>query len=156
MCWTTFASPVKILASKDKEVYKVVEYDGKYITSYYRGYLYELGKTYTNQIRICNSRDGLGLAIDEAFHSYIEEPKTSMLTYDPITTPQLMGLITTNDNYVKYNLRILKCIIPAGACYYVNELEEIASDTIIPIALSTKDIDTLEVDEKIKYTIFNE
>lgn len=156
MCWATFATPIKILAFKDKEVYKVVEYDGENITSYYRGYLYEPGKTYTTQIRMSNTRSGLGFTISEAFHSYIKEPRTAMLTYDPITTPQLMGLVTINDNYVKYNLRILKCIVPAGACYYVNSSGEIASDTIIPVALSTKDIDTLEIGEKIEYTAFNE
>lgn len=151
MCWITFANPVKIVAAKDKEVYKVVEYDGKNITSYYRSYPYELGKTYTTQIKMCHSRSGLGFNIDQAFHSYIKEPKTTMLTYDPITTPQLMGLITANDNYVKYNLRVLKCIIPAGACYYINNSGEIASDAIIPVALSTKDIDTLEIGEQIEY-----
>lgn len=133
MCWKSAKKPVKKIASKNITCYKVFcnsnvvwnqyprkflgitiwnKYKIKELCSLLRGYIY-IPYEYNPKVNIFISKSEYyhSWYIDKGYHSYRTLDKTKD---------------ETNLNDV-----IVKCIIPKGSAYYVNDLDEIVSSNII-------------------------
>lgn len=144
MCWKTRKKDVKIItACKDIAVYKfLLKKDEFTYVSPYRDYEYKLGQLYTLEdynLRAINSWDGK--VIHYGFHSYSSgcKVKFDVLTnkvyvcsfHEKIT---IYSSIFLDWYYKKIRTRVIeivKCIIPKGSRFCVNEDGEIVSNQII-------------------------
>lgn len=91
-------------AEEDLVCYKVViRYEEKKYLSFYRGYIYELNKTYYETLlKLFPECKDKVFCIDKGFHSYV-------------------NFCDANDEYVyqkkMYDIALVKCIIPKGSQY---------------------------------------
>ena len=134
MCWYSPVSPPKRIATEDIPVYKIVyvSIDGKLIVSFFQGKEYKLNKTY--KIKRLNLEkikyswpDYECYKIEKGFHSYsyVNEIADEFYKAD-----MYKALYLTLNKYIK----IMKCIIPKGSIYYVND-RTVVSDTIKPVQI---------------------
>jgi hypothetical protein len=134
MCWESHSIPELKIASEDIPVFKVVKKDH---SAYYQPfYYYSLNMVYTTNlgtplgyIWMCQYQ------INEGFHSYsTEKCKVITLNGDSINT--YISVLYNNirlDHYV--NATVMKCVIPKGAQYYLNNRGEYVSNKIKPICV---------------------
>ena len=111
MCWSSRKLNEQV-ATKDITAYKVVIFNTIGCTSLFYKFNYEYNKLYTTSFTI--QTFDFGFHISEGFHSY----KT-------ISQARKLGRF--------YWEHIVKCIIPKGSHYYINNDDEIVSDKIIII-----------------------
>ena len=154
MCWTTLNKPNRLKAKEDITVYKVVKVIDGNITSYYQSFEYKINNLYqTSSIEplweySTPAAEKFGIKdwyICSGFHSYINNIEIANLGGEKIAYVEKHA----NEPYCRFPEQIygIKCIIPKGAEYYVNEKDEVVSDKLIPIALSTKCLQDVEIGE---------
>ena len=148
MCWISNNKPERLVAKEDIAVYKVVQIspDNK-ILSYFNDFPYKLGEIYDATITIKRYKDEYNdfYYIEQGFHSY---------KYKLEIDPFLQIPLTYDRNGTKYygdDIYGMLCIIPKGAEYYVNEFGDVVSTSIKSIALSTKELNDLDVGEHFEY-----
>ena len=115
MCWTNKKLD-RQLAGKDIIVYKVVFFENNSCVSPYQEFNYDFHKIYTEVIHV-DYRYGL-YCINKGFHSYKSLKSAQFI---------LTRFISRNI----CNGRIVKCTIPKGAIYYINDDKEVVSNQII-------------------------
>lgn len=121
MCWVSYKPPVKKIAKKDILVYKFVNIRS-YLTnrciSFFFNFTYILDMKYNTYIEIRKVGKGerYRWAGHEGFHSYYDK-KTALLEYELYKINKFTSIV--------------KCIIPKGSEYYINEENEIISNSII-------------------------
>lgn len=124
MCWTSKKPIVRLIAEEDIPVFKVCRDLSGQICSFFKFYDYSLNLLYTQseplRIRAVNS-------IEEGFHSYssecVVEIQESVL-HVKFKSEEIFS-------YPCYNWVILvKCIIPKGSEYLINEQGECVSSSI--------------------------
>jgi hypothetical protein len=102
--------------------------------SFFRGFEYKLGKTYTQP----NSFDGLkkfypydGILIVEGFHSYSVDCnyRKDNPYYFNVYSPDKSRHIESYETKL-HNTVLIDCVIPKGTPYYVNESGEYVSTAI--------------------------
>lgn len=116
MCWVNIKLNKRI-ANKDITVYKIVIPKENGCTSLYKEFDYDFHKTYTELIHIDYAHDVY--YINEGFHSY---KSLEVAQY-------ILAFIRINRR--ECNGRIIRCIIPKGAIYYINNYKEVVSNKII-------------------------
>lgn len=115
MCWISSKTPVAKIAKRDKVVYKetwaaLASEDSQFILSMWKRFKYKIGETYTLPTPLEIKKrpyNWSNFKISEGFHSY-NSKKFILFT----------------------NLIIIKCIIPAGTKYYLNEMGDVVSESI--------------------------
>lgn len=121
MCWVSFKPPVKRVAEKDILVYKVVNPSPhkNECYSFFFNFLYKFGVIYNTDIKIKyidNGKDEYMWVGNEGFHS-LSNKKAAL--YE-------------SEVYIfKCDTFIVQCIIPKGSDYYINEYDEVISNSII-------------------------
>ena len=138
MCWTC-KKPIKRIAKKDIEVFKIVYVDADSIVSAIRNFTYELGKKYTSELEEPNVFDAF-FVINVGLHSYsnkctITNKVNEYNIYGPSRKSrcdyhkwlQICGSM--------YYAQKLVCIIPKEAAYYINNIGEIVSNQLITVRL---------------------
>ena len=122
MCWISYKPPVKKIAKKDILVYKFVNYNYynpliNKCTSFFRNFSYKFGVKYNTDIKIEFDNSVCAMWVGrEGFHSYCNK-KTALYN----SKVYVLSPFTT----------VVKCIIPKGSEYYVNNQYEIISNSII-------------------------
>ena len=111
MCWTSRKLDEHV-ATKDITAYKVVIPYTRSCTSLFWKFNYEYNKLYTTSFTI-HAFD-FGFYITEGFHSYKIVSQAHRLNR-------------------LYREHVVKCIIPKGSHYFINNDNEIVSDKIIII-----------------------
>ena len=151
-----FYRDVLSTAQEDIECFKVVgvrklQYFKKFllgkkkIFSYYRGYKYSLNKLYKiDEIVVCKYLSIYRISC--GFHSYSSEYCSAnwvLNSFQNLTLavctniPRFMGIIASysQEFIYKKNLleetKVVRCIIPKGSKYAINNVGEIVSDQII-------------------------
>lgn len=140
MCWRTSGLPQLKVAQEDITSYKIVKlnanngtYDAIYYPFHYVPDVLEEGKLEIERSNFFWGTEGAEINI--AFHSYSEKPtfqfnhQFGIIIKHPKINVNLgcFSLISVLDgNYV-----VVKCIMPEGTKYYVNDFGEIASNKII-------------------------
>lgn len=136
MCWRSSGPPQLKVAQEDITSYKIVRlnanngtYDAIYYSFHYVPDVLEEGKLEIERI------DSRCTEINVAFHSYSEKPifKFSQFGEKLIKHPKLniiLGCFSL-ENVLRGNYVVVKCIIPEGTKYYINNCGEIASNRII-------------------------
>lgn len=121
MCWISYKPPVKRVAETDILVYKVVNYKPHTdeCCSLIFNFLYKFGVIYDTDIKIKYSGNGKDTHVwmgNEGFHSFSNEK----------------AAVYESDIYVEaYYSTIVKCVIPKGSDYYINEYDEVISNNIV-------------------------
>lgn len=108
MCWIS-EELNKRVANCDITVYKVVISNTSSVMSLFRGFEYRFNKTYKESF-IIRSYDSMYI-ITKGFHSY--RTKSQVLYENQF-----------------YCMEIVKCILPKGTIYYINNFDEIVSNQI--------------------------
>lgn len=153
MCWISKNKPEQLIAEEDIIVYKIVNvyFDNK-ILSYFNDFPYNLGEVYNdNSITLRHFKDYYNdfYFINQGFHSYNYKLEIG-------TEPFLRKNVIydkSNSRYYGDNVFGMFCIIPKGAECYINEVGDIVSTSIKPIALSTKELNNLKKGEHFEYDI---
>lgn len=135
MCWTSSKPPVRRIAIEGIYTYKVVfDYNEFICDSLIMGFTYEYYKLYTQNkaiMPLCVARTNKWM-IEEGFHSY-RTWLTAKKAFEGFST----------DSSIRKMMKIVKCIIPKGTTFYINEKNEIVSNNII-ITNSTTSITSSE------------
>ena len=138
MCWESKKLKIKT-AKKDIPVWKVVhavkDINGKYTNkcySFYKFFEYTLKIGNTTQMLFSVLNTENKFIGDNGFHSYSNKVKYT-INEDNIISVYLNKLFSnyTICYYYRGNTTIVKCHIPKGSKYAINELEEIISNDIV-------------------------
>lgn len=105
----------KYIAEKDIVCYKIVYLQGKKIISFWFDFPYELNKKYTTQVLQPIFTKKGNILIEKGFHSY-----RNLYTAKGDVWFSLME-----------SLVIVKCIVPKGSEYYINNKEMVSNQIII-------------------------
>ena len=129
MCWINNSIPDLLTAYVDIPILKVGESKGENVMiSPYRGFEYELGKTYCLGQALRVRGTSWYCFVNEGFHSY-----NSLDVY--IHNESWAVLVYKNSHYIinQYppTVSVFKGIVPEGAHYYINRYGEIVSDKIV-------------------------
>lgn len=108
MCWISNELTKKV-ANCDIIVYKIVISNTSNVMSLFRGFKYHFNKIYKESFTI-RSNDSMYI-ITKGFHSYRTKSQA----------------LYANQFYCK---KIVKCILPKGTIYYVNDSNETVSNQI--------------------------
>ena len=130
MCWESKKIPELKIAPIDIPVFKVVHKDH---SAYYQPfYYYSLNKVYTTNLGVPSGHIWERLyQINEGFHSYSATECRVVRTHssDGIRTYiSVLHDTTKLDCYA--NAAIMKCVIPKGSQYYLNNRGEYVSNKI--------------------------
>ena len=150
MCWTSYKPWKQEVATRDIECFKICELIDNKICSLYRRFEYQLNTTYKakltfNKSIVAKTGKVLLYEITEGIHSYSTEcelkrvsvPNSDVLAAEEykeveflnvIKNESLMDCICLN---IHPNAVLVKCIIPEGSIYFINESEEIVSNQIM-------------------------
>lgn len=136
MCWRTSSPPRLKVAQEDITSYKIVKlnanngtYDAIYYPFHYVPNILEEGK-----LEIERRSFFWGTEINVAFHSYSERPTFQSSHFGIfVKHPKMNGVLGcfSFESVLLGNYVVVKCIMPEGTKYYVNNFGEIASDRII-------------------------
>lgn len=144
MCWVSYKPWKQEVATRDIECFKICELIDNKICSLYQEFEYQLNTTYKAKLIFSKSivvKTGkvISYEITEGIHSYstkcklkrifspdAEEQKIKYLKV--IKNESLLDCICLN---LHPNAVLVKCIIPEGSIYFINEDEEIVSNQII-------------------------
>jgi len=127
MCWTSVKIPKLKVAKYNIPVFKVMSLTSKAdtLSSIYMGFNYEIGKEYTSTIgEVFGSPV---YCIDEGFHSYSLGCTVSAI--GKLTMVFASKTVHQLDVYGSETI-LVKCIIPKGSSYYLNENGEYVSNKI--------------------------
>ena len=157
MCWKKNDATKKIkplVAENDIPCFKVVlckPHGG--FESPYQGFVYSINQTYyhAHDLKIIRSYDKMLCEVYEGFHSYHKNVKLYSDYYEKKFTiifnnrlldwfPMLLGNM----------LVVLKCIIPKGSKYLLNENGEYVSDALKPIDYCTFEKESVRKHESWK------
>lgn len=116
MCWIS-RKLNKQVATKDITVYKVVIINNRDCASLFYKFKYKYNRVYTESFTI--EEFSSEFHITTGFHSY-----------KSLEAAQLI-LAFIRMNRRECNGRIIRCIIPKGAIYYINNYKEVVSNKII-------------------------
>ncbi len=105
----------KYIAEKDIVCYKIVYLQGKKIISFWFDFPYELNRKYTTQVLQPIPVPNGDIRIEKGFHSY-----RNLYTAKRDVWFSLME-----------SLVIVKCIVPKGSEYYINNKEMVSNQIII-------------------------
>lgn len=131
MCWSICGGLPKLLtAEEDIPVLKVGLDRDKQMQSPYRGFKYELGKTYSMEEPLHLKGTSWYSYVNEGFHSYDSSKVTIRNEYWTLLVYK--GRHTVVGQYTS-DMSTFNAKVPKGAHYYINELGEIVSDQIIII-----------------------
>lgn len=140
MCWISYKPWQQAVATRDIECFKICELTDNKICSLYQGFEYQLNTTYKAKLIFSKSivvKTGkvISYEITEGIHSYSTKCKVEK-DYSIIRE----GLLNIIDNFfindcinlkLHPNAVLVKCIIPEGSIYFINECGEIVSNQII-------------------------
>ena len=138
MCWESKKLKIKI-AKKDIPVWKIVHADkdinGIYTNkchSFYKFFEYILKVRNTTQMSFSVLNTENKFIGNNGFHSYSNKVKYTINEHNVISV-YLNKLFSNYDicYYYRGNTTIVKCHIPKGSKYAINELEEIISNDIV-------------------------
>ena len=107
----------KYIAEKDIVCYKIVNLRDNKIISYWYDFIYELNRKYTTQVLQPIFTKKGNIYIEKGFHSY-----------------RNLGIAKDYIYYDMFNLLpeiIVKCIVPKGSEYYINNKEMVSNQIII-------------------------
>ena len=107
----------KYIAEKDIVCYKIVYLRDNKIISYWYDFIYELNRKYTTQVLQPIFTKKGNICIEKGFHSY-----------------RNLGIAKDYIYYDMFNLLpeiIVKCIVPKGSEYYINNKEMVSNQIII-------------------------
>lgn len=125
MCWIGKLDTTAKIAEKDIEVFKICRPRTKNTcVSWFRNFRYKKGETYEHPINIDETE--LFLNIDEGIHSYI-------LNIDIERSDDIYLSLTLDNKFIciyPNDVCYVKCIIPKGSTYFINERGEVVSDAI--------------------------
>lgn len=136
MCWQTFKTPRALKSDKNKIVFKI-GYIHQNESKFFSGVLhfpYEFDKAYlssgiTPVRKIDFDHDREYYIIGPGFHSYDAE-HINICCVDDWMTLEVNGRVV--DNYMaEFNTVITVGYIPKGTKYFVNEFNEIVSESIV-------------------------
>lgn len=127
MCWFEFAKnpPVALMADEDVECYKVVKKDFKSPIMDYQYVMDERLPVINLQVfgsKITLDWGGRLYIITMGYHSY-----ASLSFAEEMTRKDYSG--------IKGNIVILRCVIPKGTGYFVNNDGYVVSETVIPVSI---------------------
>ena len=105
----------KYIAEKDIVCYKIVYLQGKEIISFWYDFIYELNRKYTTQVLQPIPAPYDNIRIEKGFHSY--------RNLDTAKGDIWLSLMES--------LTIVKCIVPKGSEYYINNKEMVSNQIII-------------------------
>lgn len=144
MCWISYRPWKQEVATRDIECFKICELIDNKICSLYQKFEYQLNTAYKAKLIfskriVAKTSKVLSYEITEGIHSYstkcklkrifppdAEERKIKYLKV--IKNESLLDCICLN---LHPNAVLVKCIIPEGSIYFINEDEEIVSNQII-------------------------
>lgn len=143
MCWrmNRISSPQANVSDNDVRVYKVLHYNyADKLTSPYMGKEYNIGETYSvgsSQFYL-STYNSFYWYIDVGFHSYSTDVFFGRHSYKGMDSllvknierdtcnPVVVGAYTYSNNF-----KVFECHIPAGTQYYINDDNEIVSESIV-------------------------
>ena len=138
MCWESKKLKIKT-AKKDIPVWKVVhavkDINGRYTNkchSFYKFFEYTLNVENTTQMSFSVLNTENKFIGDNGFHSYSNKVKYTIHEKNNILV--YLNKLFSNYTicyYYRGNTTIVKCHIPKGSKYAINELEEIISNDIV-------------------------
>lgn len=143
MCWSInrISSPQANVSDEDVRVYKVLHYNyPDRLTSPYMGKEYNIGETYSvgsSQFYL-STYYNLYWYIDVGFHSYATDVFFERCGYKGMGSFLVKNFERETRNPVvvgaypySNNLKVFECHIPAGTQYYINDDNEIVSESIV-------------------------
>ena len=135
MCWYSGRKINLKIADKDIPVFKIVR-SKAHISLYYHA-IYSENNTYKSEI-IIGEDNYKNTMVNKALHSYLSDSVSILITNSPggivMSYPTLQviykGVITLDSIQYKDYLYLMKCIVPKGSIYDINEQGEVISDTL--------------------------
>ena len=150
MCWISYKPWKQEVATRDIECFKICELIDNKICSLYQGFEYQLNTAYKAKLTfskhiVAKTSEVLSYEITEGIHSYSTEcrlervsiPNTDVLATEECKEIELLNIIKNESllGSIYLNLHpnavLVKCIIPEGSIYFINEDEEIVSNQIL-------------------------
>ena len=150
MCWVSYKPWKQEVATRDIECFKICELIDNKICSLYQGFEYQLNTAYKAKLIFSKSivaKTGkvISYEITEGIHSYSTECKlkrVSVLNSDALAAVEYNEVeflnVIKNESLMDCislglhpNAVLVKCIIPEGSIYFINECGEIVSNQII-------------------------
>ena len=133
MCWRSKEIPVKRTATSELVVYKFVTFKDGGLFSPYRGTPFPLSTTFHAPDFGDVERVMGGFDISFGYHSYLPEKTLLDVGDDSVIISNEVTGITSAwfDEDCCGETYLIKCLLPAGSKYYVNESGEVVSDTIV-------------------------
>lgn len=144
MCWISYKPWQQEVATRDIECFKICELIDNKIYSLYQGFEYQLNTTYKAKLIFSKSivvKTGkvISYEITEGIHSYSTECKLKRAFASDTEECKVAFLnIIKNEFFLDSiclnlhpNAVLVKCIIPEGSIYFINEDDEIVSNQII-------------------------
>lgn len=143
MCWISFKPWKQEVATRDIECFKICELIDNKICSLYQGFEYQLNTAYKaklifNKSTVVKTGKVLSYEITEGIHSYstkcklkrafVSDEKCKVEFLNIIKNEFFLDSICLN---LHPNAVLVKCIIPEGSIYFINECGEIVSNQII-------------------------
>lgn len=141
MCWCNNKIDVRY-ASEDIPVWKLVLYENGIIKAYYHNqFVYVLNTIFKCDLVSgeCDLAFGIGepnYYVNEGFHSYSNEVGFQKLEFIFVIISASKHFDILDSGIVCDDYRIMKCIIPKGSKYAINNKGEYVSDCIKPIAIN--------------------
>lgn len=136
MCWCNNKIDVRY-ASEDIPVWKLVLYENGIIKAYYHNqFVYVLNTIF--KCDLVSYKCESNCYVTEGFHSYSNEVEFQKLEFlfTIISSLRESTIVDILDSgIICEDYRIMKCIIPKGSKYVVNNEGEYVSDCIKPIAI---------------------
>lgn len=144
MCWISYKPWQQEVATRDIECFKICELIDNKICSLYQGFEYQLNTTYKAKLIFSKSivvktSKVISYEINEGIHSYSTECKLKReFASDTEECKAAFVNIIKNEFFLDSiclnlhpNAVLVKCIIPEGSIYFINECGEIVSNQII-------------------------
>lgn len=144
MCWISYKPWKQEVATRDIECFKICELIDNKIHSLYQGFEYQLNTAYKAKLIFSKSivaKTGkvLSYEITEGIHSYSTECKLKRIFPPDAEERKIKYLkVIKNESLLDCicvslhpNAVLVKCIIPEGSIYFINECGEIVSNQII-------------------------
>ena len=144
MCWITDERTTAQVAKEDIPVFKLCTRDmsNNILPYYYSNKLkYEVDLTYTSKIHKFKNAAGQH-EINRGIHSYSPKCTISSFSYGvSVISPEFRTL----DNYCRYALCMILCVIPEGSTFYLNEKGEYVSNRITVVKAIDWTTDDMEI-----------
>ena len=160
MCWIGTKTDKKI-ADRDIPVSKIVYKKNNEFYSVYHHFKYELNKVYKTDLTCCDCwANSEYVTISIGFHCWKANTNIPTLTntYYIISSNwtgncKYIGLISINAKILPecYDIAIIEGIIPKGSIYYINDMDDIVSESV----MFTKQLKYIKVKNDDKTELIN-